>query len=42
MEKKKYLIPVIEFISFTLPESICGSKPSTGEVWKTEDNYDLF
>lgn len=42
MEKKNYQNPVIELMSFTLPECICGSKPSKGEVWDTEAIYDLF
>lgn len=42
MEKKKYLSPVVYALSFTLPENICGSKASTGEDWKNEENYDLF
>lgn len=42
MEKKSYLSPVIYFISYTLPECICGSKPSTGEDWNTENEYNLF
>lgn len=42
MKKKEYISPDTRCIGFTVPESICGSKPSTGEGWSTESEYDLF